>query len=73
MPTERTFTCTNCGTVDSYLAEFPGGICLECYRPEGERLHRTMTAEKLAEMWGGGRRAVASAWLEGFDFEGEES
>lgn len=45
--------CTQCGEMVDPLAVFPGGICLECYTPVGEALHRTMTAEKLARMWGG--------------------
>ena len=47
--------CTGCASPVGYLEVFPGGRCLECYRPEGERMARTMTAEKLARMWGGGR------------------
>jgi hypothetical protein len=45
--------CTSCETPVHPLETFPGGICLSCYRPTGEALHRTMTAEKLTKMWGG--------------------
>jgi hypothetical protein len=45
--------CKKCHAPVDELAVFPGGICLECYRPEGERIFRTMTADRLAQMWGG--------------------
>lgn len=44
--------CRQCGTDVDPLDVFPGGICLECYRPTGERLHAEMTGERLARMWG---------------------
>jgi len=50
---EKTLLCTKCGWVVHPLEVFPGGLCLDCYRPIGEREARTMTAEKLARMWGG--------------------
>jgi hypothetical protein len=46
-------TCTQCSATVDTLAVFPGGLCLECYTPIGEREARTMTAEKLTRMWGG--------------------
>lgn len=49
----KTVSCKQCNAETDTLALFPGGICLDCYRPEGERVARTMTAEKLAAMWGG--------------------
>lgn len=52
---QGTVACAKCGTHIDPLAVFPGGICLECYRPEGERIARGMTAEKLTAMWGGRR------------------
>ena len=47
------FPCTKCGTRITVLEAFPGNICLECYRPIGDRIAATMTAEKLTRMWGG--------------------
>lgn len=52
----KNLVCTGCKQEVDPLAVFPGGRCLECYRPEGERLARTMTAEKLTAMWGGTAR-----------------
>lgn len=51
---ERTFTCKDCGTVGSYLEEFPGPRCLDCHAaaPEVIEMHENMTAEELARMWG---------------------
>jgi hypothetical protein len=53
--TDRTFTCKTCHAEQSYLEEFPGGICLDCYAksPEGRRMP---TADEVVGMWGGGRR-----------------
>jgi hypothetical protein len=50
---DDTCECTKCGKPTHYLAVFPGGICLECYQPIGDAEARTMTADKLAKMWGG--------------------
>jgi len=50
---DRKVNCTMCKNTISELAVFPGGICLDCYRPIGNALHRTMTADKLTTMWGG--------------------
>lgn len=44
--------CTKCGTATTALDRFPDGLCLTCYTPIGERMAATMTAEKLAKMWG---------------------
>ena len=49
--------CSQCGTETDPLAVFPGGLCLDCWRPIGDAEARTMTAEKLARMWGGTPRA----------------
>ncbi len=49
-------TCKSCGTDVDSLAVFPGGLCLPCYRPVGERLARTMTADDLTRAWGGPSR-----------------
>jgi hypothetical protein len=49
---ESPCTTPGCPNVTTALDVFPGGICLDCYRPHGEALHRTMTAGKLARMWG---------------------
>ncbi len=43
--------CTKCQTEVDPLEVFPGGICLPCYTPTGERIAATMTAEKLTAMW----------------------
>lgn len=46
-------TCTECGRDDvDPLCVFPGGRCLVCWEPCGEAEARTMTADKLARMWG---------------------
>lgn len=45
--------CSGCGVLVTALDVFPGGRCLECYAPEGERMMRGMSAERLARMWGG--------------------
>jgi hypothetical protein len=44
--------CTNCKNEVDRLAVFPGGLCLECYAisPEANRI---ITAQELAQMWGG--------------------
>ena len=44
--------CTKCGKEVDPLEVFPGGLCLGCYTPIGEAEARTMTADKLARMWG---------------------
>lgn len=44
--------CSQCKAETDALAVFPGGLCLECWTPIGEAEARTMTAEKLARMWG---------------------
>jgi len=49
----ETAPCAKCKAPTDTLASFPGGICLECYRPQGERIAHTMTADKLTAMWGG--------------------
>lgn len=49
---ERTFTCTTCGTEHGFLEEFPGALCLDCYKQTPEA-HAPITAEELARMWGG--------------------
>lgn len=44
--------CAKCGEIVDPLAMFPGGLCLPCWEPIGNAEARTMTAEKLARMWG---------------------
>jgi len=44
--------CTECGEEVHPLEVFPGGRCLACWTPIGEEKAKTMTAEKLAAMWG---------------------
>lgn len=44
--------CAECGDLVNPLTVFPGGRCLECWRPIGDAEARTMTAEKLTAMWG---------------------
>lgn len=48
-----TTRCSKCGEEIDPLAVFPGGLCLPCYTPIGDAEAETMTAEKLAQMWGG--------------------
>ena len=48
--------CAQCGETVHPLEMFPGGLCLTCWEPIGEAEARTMTAEKLTEMWGGKAR-----------------
>jgi DNA-directed RNA polymerase subunit RPC12/RpoP len=45
--------CTKCQAEVDDLAVFPGGLCLTCWTPIGNIEARTMTADKLARMWGG--------------------
>lgn len=45
--------CIDCGATVDNLEVFPGPRCFPCYEPIGEREARTMTAERLAQMWGG--------------------
>lgn len=45
--------CVGCGATVAPLEVFPGPRCLTCWTPIGEAEARTMTAEKLAAMWGG--------------------
>jgi hypothetical protein len=45
--------CTKCKSTVDPLAVFPDGLCLECYRPIGDKIAETMTAEDLTAMWGG--------------------
>lgn len=47
--------CIGCGASVGYLEVFPGPRCLPCWEPIGNAEARTMTAEKLTRMWGGGR------------------
>ncbi len=48
-----TKTCRDCGKQIEPLTEFPGPRCLPCWEPIGNEEAKTMTAEKLARMWGG--------------------
>lgn len=52
--TARPITCTGCGAVVHPLEVFPKSRCLDCHAsaPETVRETATMTAEKLARMWG---------------------
>lgn len=52
-PEDESVPCAKCGAETDTLTIFPGGICLECYRPQGEAMARTMTAERLTAMWRG--------------------
>lgn len=47
-------TCADCGREIDELEVFPKGRCLECHAEAPETRHETatMTAEKLAKMWG---------------------
>lgn len=49
-----TTTCSECGREIDELEVFPKHRCLECHAkdPEIQRENETMTAEKLARMWG---------------------
>jgi hypothetical protein len=47
---ERTFTCTQCGAVEHWLTEFPGGICLACH--ERKMAHVPVTYEMVMAAWG---------------------
>jgi hypothetical protein len=49
--------CPDCGRPVAELERFPGGRCLECHAsaPETVEETETMTAEKLAAMWGAKR------------------
>lgn len=52
--TTKTIICADCGKSIDPLEEFPKGRCLECHAkaPEVREMTRTMTAERLARMWG---------------------
>lgn len=47
--------CTECGRSIDSLEVFPKGRCLDCHAraPEVIADMETMTAERLAKMWGG--------------------
>jgi predicted amidophosphoribosyltransferase len=45
--------CSKCQAPITPLDAFPGDLCLSCYTPIGDRLQRTMTADRLTRMWGG--------------------
>ena len=54
MPSDpKPLTCTSCKADVHPLAVFPGGLCLACYTPIGNRLAATMTAKDLSRLWGG--------------------
>lgn len=55
---KKPMKCRKCRGEVHPLEIFPDHHCLECYAacPETQRMTREMTAEKLARMWGGGRR-----------------
>ena len=55
---EAPITCTGCGQGVHPLAIFPKDRCLPCHEkdPQVQRELATMTAEKLAQMWGAPRR-----------------
>jgi hypothetical protein len=48
----KIINCSGCNVTVDPLDVFPGDRCIECYRPEGEAIAATMTAERLAAMWG---------------------
>jgi len=52
---EQDLKCADCGRIIDVLESFPGDRCLECWRPIGDAQARTMTADKLTRMWGGGK------------------
>lgn len=49
---EQLKPCAKCKAPTDTLALFPGNLCLTCWTPIGEAQFRTMTAGKLARMWG---------------------
>lgn len=52
---ENPIKCTECGTEIDPLEVFPKNRCVNCHAkaPEVQRETETMTADKLARMWGG--------------------
>jgi predicted amidophosphoribosyltransferase len=54
-PENAPVLCPDCGAVVRWLERFPKNRCLPCHAkaPETIREAETMTAEKLAGMWGG--------------------
>lgn len=52
---ERMIVCTSCGTETSYLAIFPGDLCLECYKltPEANAPLTEQGLRDLTKLWGG--------------------
>lgn len=52
--------CARCAGPVHPLAVFPGGVCLPCHAadPAVQEEARTMTADRLAVMWGGRPRMV---------------
>jgi hypothetical protein len=47
---ERTFTCATCASVDHWLTEFPGRLCLACYTIQ-EEAKPMPTAAQIVAMW----------------------
>jgi hypothetical protein len=43
--------CNGCKNEIEKYSEFPGQLCLECYRVTPEA-NRPITARELAQMWG---------------------
>jgi len=50
--TDRTFTCSTCGSQEHWLTEFPGSTCLACWTIQ-EHDKPLPTAEQIVSMWGG--------------------
>jgi hypothetical protein len=48
---EKTFTCKKCDTVDSWLNEFPNGLCVECH--DVATRHIVWTAADIRKAFGG--------------------
>lgn len=49
-PGERSFTCSECGVDQHYLAEFPKGRCIDCH--ERATRNQVITAEELRKAFG---------------------
>ena len=49
-PGERSFTCSECGVEQHYLAEFPKGRCIDCH--DRATRGQVITAEELRKAFG---------------------
>lgn len=52
-PGERSFACSDCGTLQGWLAEFPGGRCIDCHDVATRGV--VVTAADLRAAFGGRR------------------